>query len=99
MEDNRKFEPLDNYKQIVNELEGQYMLKVLKPENRLHLHSVLELINVIIPNIPSLVRDNGMIVPVMCASFAYMLVTWLYLINSNIGEVVPWKFGNFSSLI
>lgn len=46
LEDNRKFEPLDNYKQIVNELEGQYMLKVLKPENRLHLHSVLELINV-----------------------------------------------------
>ena len=40
LEENTKFEPNMNYVQTVNELEGQYLLKVLKPENRIHLSSM-----------------------------------------------------------
>lgn len=37
---NKEYEPDKGYTQIVNELEGQYLLKVLKPENRVHLNSL-----------------------------------------------------------
>lgn len=42
--ENTKFEPDMNYSQTVNELEGQYLLKVLKPENRIHLSSMTDVI-------------------------------------------------------
>ena len=42
--ENIKFEPDMNYVQTVNELEGQYLLKVLKPENRIHLSSMADAI-------------------------------------------------------
>ena len=46
LKDNREFEE-KGYDKIVNELEGQYLLKILKPEYRIHLYSVLELIEVL----------------------------------------------------
>ncbi|PDP82042.1 crinivirus P26 protein [Prevotella intermedia] len=37
----RKFDRFDFFKQV-NQLEGQYLLKILKPENRIHLMSLQE---------------------------------------------------------
>lgn len=42
LEDLDKYEQKKEHSQIVNELEGQYLLKVLKPENRIHLNSIKE---------------------------------------------------------
>ena len=39
---NRKYEEENDFLKTVNELEGQYLLKVLKSDNRVHLHSILE---------------------------------------------------------
>lgn len=44
LEKNKEHEPEKDYLKSVNELEGQYLLKVLKTENRIHLHSILEAI-------------------------------------------------------
>lgn len=44
LEKNKKHEAEKDYLKTVNELEGQYLLKVLKTENRIHLHSILEAI-------------------------------------------------------
>ena len=38
----KEYEPNENYTSQVNQLEGQYFLKVLKPENRIKLMSLLE---------------------------------------------------------
>lgn len=42
MADIRKYEPENDYRTMVSELEGQYMQKVLKPEYRVHLLSLYE---------------------------------------------------------
>lgn len=47
LEMNLKHEPEKDYQKTVNELEGQYLLKVLKSENRVHLHSILEAIELL----------------------------------------------------
>lgn len=47
LEDIAKIEDADNYYyKIVNELEGQYLIKVLKSENRIHLRTMHESIEV-----------------------------------------------------
>ena len=47
LEKNMEHEPEKDYRKTVNELEGQYLLKVLKSENRVHLHSILEAIELL----------------------------------------------------
>lgn len=47
LEKNLEHEPEKDYRKTVNELEGQYLLKVLKSENRVHLHSLLEAIEML----------------------------------------------------
>lgn len=51
---------------------------------------------IIIPNIPLLTIKTKDTSHLKISSFIYMFVTWIYLISSNVGEVVPWKFGGFS---
>jgi hypothetical protein len=38
----KSFEPKNHYEEQVDELEGQYILKILKPENRIYLKSIYE---------------------------------------------------------
>lgn len=42
LKDNRNFEKDKDFTQMVNELEGHYLMKVLNPENRIRLYSLLE---------------------------------------------------------
>lgn len=42
LKENLEYEKDKGYTQTVNELEGQYLLKVLKPENRIHLNTLKE---------------------------------------------------------
>ena len=48
---------------------------------------------IIIPSLPSLVIKKKNNQALVLGSLAYMCLTWLYLISSNVGEVVPWKYG------
>ena len=48
---------------------------------------------IIIPSLPSLVIKKTNNQALVLGSLAYMCLTWLYLISSNVGEVVPWKYG------
>lgn len=50
---------------------------------------------IIIPNIPEMCRDKRMVGPLSYGSLVYMIVTWVYLITANVGEVVPWKLSDF----
>lgn len=47
----------------------------------------------IIPNIPMLLEKKGSSSLISVISFVYIFVTWVYLISSNVAEVVPWKYG------
>lgn len=47
LEKNNEYEPGKDYLKTVNELEGQYLLKVLKTENRIHLKSIFEAIELL----------------------------------------------------
>lgn len=42
LKDNKNFERDKDFTQMVNELEGHYLMKVLNPENRIRLYSLLE---------------------------------------------------------
>ena len=41
---NKTYDTQIDYTKLVNELEGQYLLKVLRTENRIHLQSILQLL-------------------------------------------------------
>lgn len=41
----KQLEPGDKYRQQVDELEGQYLLKIFKAQNRIHLHTLQEMLN------------------------------------------------------
>lgn len=47
---------------------------------------------VLIPNIPIYIRNEKNIFPLQLVSLVYMVITFLYLLNANVGEVVPYKF-------
>ncbi len=49
---------------------------------------------VLIPNLSLLVINGKNLAPLKITSFIYMFATWLYLISSNVGGVVPWKMFN-----
>ena len=55
MSDIRQYEPGNDYRTMVSELEGQYMQKVLKPEYRVHLLSVYE--TIVLNNQEIVVKD------------------------------------------
>jgi hypothetical protein len=45
----------------------------------------------IIPAIPVYDNERKLFNSLAVGSIAYMVAAWLYLISSNIGEIVPWK--------
>lgn len=47
----------------------------------------------IIPSISSMVIEDNKNLALVVGSFVYMCFTWVYLISSNVGEVIPWKYG------
>ena len=48
---------------------------------------------ILIPNLSSYVKNERNILPLRLISVMYMLATFFFLLNANIGEVVPYKFG------
>lgn len=52
----------------------------------------------IIPNIDELARQHKNINQIKTVSYAYMFVTWIYLLYANVAGVVPYKFGGFHLL-
>ena len=49
---------------------------------------------VVIPNLAFLLKNGKFLTALKFLSFIYMFATWLYLISSNVGGVVPWKMFN-----
>lgn len=47
---------------------------------------------VLIPNIPIYTKNKKNIFPLQLISVVYMVITFFYLLNANVGEVVPYKF-------
>ena len=47
LKDNKDYEKTKDFNSLVNELEGQYMMKVLKSENRIHLRTILEAVQLL----------------------------------------------------
>lgn len=47
---------------------------------------------VLIPNIPLYIKNENNIIPLQVISVLYMIITFFYLLNANVGEVVPYKF-------
>ena len=48
---------------------------------------------IIVPSIPEMAKQKKNVGIYTLISLVYMLVSWTYLIFSNVGEVVPWEMG------
>ena len=59
LEKNKEYEEDNDFIKTVNELEGQYLLKVLKSDNRVHLHSILESMEMLGTQYDITYSDNG----------------------------------------
>ena len=49
---------------------------------------------ILIPNLPMYVKNARNVLPLQFFSVVYMLITFFYLLSANIGEVVPYKWGD-----
>lgn len=54
----------------------------------------------LIPEIPYLLKQKykSLKVPIMLIAYVYMIMVFIYLLHSNVGEVVPYTFGDLKFL-